>query len=77
LIHLDNVSNELLTKIYPNIGSSDHTKAKKYIQYIEKTYIGYSKTGISVSPLFSVKMWNHYDNDGEQQIQILIKQLTC
>jgi hypothetical protein len=32
-------------------------KAKAFLKYFEKTYLSYMKTG------FSVKIWNHYDND--------------
>jgi hypothetical protein len=36
-------------------------KAKAFLRYFEKTYLGYMKTGMEKSPIFPVKMWNHYD----------------
>jgi len=37
-------------------------KAKAFLKYFEKAYLGYMKTGKEKSPIFSVKMWNHYDH---------------
>ena len=39
-------------------------KAKAFLKYFEKTYLGYMKTGLWRNlQFFAVKMWNHYDND--------------
>jgi len=38
-------------------------RAKAFLKYFEKTYLGYMKTGMEKSPIFPVKMWNHYEND--------------
>jgi hypothetical protein len=34
----------------------NYVKAKAFLKYFEKKYLGYMKTGMEKSPIFSVKM---------------------
>jgi len=71
LIPIDNVhqqfltlKNEIFNKIFPEVVCGNYMKA--FLKYFEKTYLGYMKTGMEKSPVFPVKMWNHYDNDDDR-----------
>ena len=70
LIPIDNVhqqflilKNEIFNTIFPEVVCGNYMKAKAFLKYFEKTYLGYMKTGMEKSPIFPVKMWSHYDND--------------
>jgi len=57
------LKNEILNTIFPEVVCGNYVKAKAFLKYFEKKYLGYMKTGMEKSPIFPVKMWNHYDND--------------
>jgi len=50
-------------QFFPQVICGNYVKAKAFLKYFEKTYLGYMKTGMEKSPIFPVEMWNHYDND--------------